>query len=101
MKLLSYTLSRLEIYFITCTYRTSVLRSLCERVREMSEISVYACMRCVGKFVESRACMLAFVRMARKKEEKKRKENWASERGDAETPQRRESESDVYKGVIS
>lgn len=44
MKLLSYTLSRLEIYFITCIYRTSVAFY----VRECAwQSDSYACMRCV------------------------------------------------------
>lgn len=57
MELLSYILSRLEIYFIICTYRTSVFYvRKCARVREPGESDAYvrAWMReggFVGRFV--------------------------------------------------
>lgn len=57
-KLLSYTLSRLEIYFITCIYRTNVAFYVKVPVRESDP---YACMRCVG--IREVVCMLCLAKI--------------------------------------
>lgn len=90
MKLLSYILSRLEIYFITCIYRTSVCvlracvnaRVECEPVRESESVRVHAVR---GEFVRWCCVHVGCVCVWRKAGEKKVRRRY-------ETPKRRDVE---------